>query len=161
MLYCFTLHVSYLQFYVEDINADPDYGHVWDHALAIYLQDTLHSYLLGTLPGAIAVSTKRWGGDIDVEIEILDHRPPPELDAWDHLVECSLDIPSGRIRTYGCLSDPDTAPTLDIPPGTYNVLVHYGGFDTVDEDDGAGLTGDDHYRLTLWPGAFIEPRIIK
>jgi hypothetical protein len=157
MLHHNTLDVSYRQFYVEDINSDADTGHIWDHPL----DDPLNGYALGTLPNTIAVGTRRWGGDIDVDIELLDQRPTIDYNEWDHIAECSLDVPSGRIRTYGCLSDPDTTPTLDLPPGTYRVLIYYGGFDTVDENDGAGLTGDDHYRVTLWPGTFTEPRMVK
>ena len=159
MLTRFTIDVSYRQFYVEDINADPNYEDVW-------AQPSLPSYqvegntpvvLLGTIQGGVLVSPAR-DGNIDVEIELLDHRPTPDLDAWDHVVECSIDIPSGRIRILGCLDYPPTAPSLDLPPGTYSVLVYYGGFDTIDR---YGLTGDDHYRVTLWPGTFVEPRVIK
>lgn len=157
MIHRYTLDVSYLQFYVEDSSTCADTGHIWDNPL----EDPPYGQILGTLPGAIAVGTRRWGGGIDVEIELLDHRPTINYDAWDHIAECSLAVPSGRIRIYGCLSDPDTAPTLDLPSGTYSVLVYYGGFDTVDKNDGAGLTGDDHYRLTLWPGTFTEPHIVK
>lgn len=166
MIHHFTLDVSHYQFYVEDISTYAYESRLWEGTLPGYLLEdgtpvALIGTVLGTIPRAFAAATKRYGGDIDVEIETLDQPPLLDLDAWDHIVLYSLDVPSGRIRTYGCLSDPSEAPTIDLTPGTYNVLVYYGGFSTVDDNDGAGLTGDDHYRVTLWPGTFTEPRVLK
>lgn len=161
MLTHYTIDVNYHQFYVQDINANPvDFEDVWAQSSSMpgYLvEGNITVSLLGTTKGGILVCPARDGDDIDVEIEILDHRPTPDFDAWDYVVECSIDIPSGRIQLEGLMSYREPA-ILDLPPGTYSALVFYGGFDTLDEYE---LTGDDHYRLTLWPGTFIEPRTLK
>lgn len=156
MLACFALDVSHFQFYVEDINSEADTGHIWDNAL-----ERPDNYALGTLPNTVAVGTLRYGGAVAVEVEILEQRPTIAYTEWDYVVECSLNVPSGSIRTYGCLSNPNTDPTIDLTPGTYSMIVYYGGADTIDENDGAGLTGNDHYRVTLWPGTYTEPRVLK
>ena len=53
---------------------------------------------LDVLPGLLAVGTSRYGGPIPVEVEVCTQRPPDTaLGDWDHVVECSLTVASGRI----------------------------------------------------------------
>jgi hypothetical protein len=114
---------------------------------------------VATSDGLVAVATARWGGETTVEVEVLDHPPAIDLHAWDRIVECSIDVPSGRLRVYSVEEDLDAAPTIDLAPGNYLILVQSADLDTVPDD--TGTEGDDHYRLTLWPGSPVEPRMIK
>ena len=149
MLERFTIYTDHLQFYVEDVEATPDYASIW-------FPDPKIEHL-ATAPGLISVGTARWA-DTTIEVEVLEHPPSPAPEAWDRIVECSLDVPSGQIRIYSPLDDANTARTMSLAPGTYRVLVQYGGIDEVDEYT---QEGDDHYRLTLWPGTPTEPRLVK
>lgn len=161
MIHRFTIDVSYRQFEVQDVNANPgDFVAVWEQPSSMpgyMVEGNIIVPSLGTIQGGILVCPARDGDGIEVEIEILNHRPTLDFDAWDHVLECSIDIPSGRIQLQGLMSYREPA-ILDLSPGTYSALVFYGGFDTLDEYE---LTGDDHYRVTLWPGTYIEPRLIK
>ncbi len=161
MLTRYTIETSYHQIYVVDSNyVYSDSVNMWDPpALSYLIEDNIAEPLLGKTPSdSIVISTKRWGVKMGVEVELLEHRPILETDAWDHVVECSLNVPSGRIIIYGLMYGAHNAPTFDIAPGTYNAFVYYGGFDSLSED---GLEGNDHYRVTLWPGTYIEPHLIK
>ncbi len=96
--------------------------------------------------------------EVPVTIEVHDAEPSTDLAAWDHVAECSLEVPSGRIVIAGCTDYlPDCARLL-VVPGTYRAQVQYGGLGSLSED---GLAGDDHYRISLWPAPYKEVQIIK
>jgi hypothetical protein len=85
--------------------------------------------------------------------------PPGAFDVWDLVVECGVVVASGRLRVYSPEVDAVVAPTVNLPPGTYRALVQYGGLDTVEDE--MELEGGDHYRVTLWPNSYVEPRLVK
>jgi hypothetical protein len=108
-------------------------------------------------PGHILVVTERFDGDTRVVVEALECRPDEPLDAWDHVVECGIALPSGHLNLRSLAYDDLLAARLEVPPGSYRALIFYGGLDTV-TDDGEG---DDHYRVVLWPGRVGEPKVLK
>ncbi|MFN5713043.1 MAG: hypothetical protein ACK463_00385, partial [Bradyrhizobium sp.] len=89
---------------------------------------------------------------------ILEREPDDDSAGWDHIVEASLDVASGRIAIAGCTDYFPDAARIDVAPGTYRLRVSYGALDTLSED---GLEGDDHYRLQLWPAPSIAVRVLK
>ena len=71
----------------------------------------------------------------------VDAAAPAESDLveWDHKVEASLDIPTGRLAIGGCRSylpeassyqgdRTDLSPHIDVPTGTHRVRVYSGRF---------------------------------
>lgn len=145
----YRLFADYFQFYLQDESADGNLGESWtDEAVA---------RMLATAPGAIGVGTVR-NVEVPVALELLDAQPTDDHGAWDHVTECSLQVPTGRIVIAGCSDDVDRAHRIEVEAGTYRVRVSYGALTSVSSD---GLAGDDHYRVQLWKAPSIEARTVK
>jgi hypothetical protein len=153
--YEFTIDVDHFQLYLQDDQTEFPSRPLGDRAFLDRIQ---------VAPGLIAILTERFGGDTRVEIEVLSDRPDESFDAWDQVVECSIEVPSGVLvlststASLTAMEEPDW-PRVRVAPGTYRALVFYGDLDAVDPED--DYLGDDHYRIALWPGELIEPRVLK
>jgi len=94
--------------------------------------------------------------DIPVWIKICSSAPEVELDRWDHIVECSLDIISGQIE----LSE-STGGTIAVflaPAGTYRVRTTFSGLSSISPDR---MGGNDSYHIALWLAPWDELRVLK
>lgn len=94
--------------------------------------------------------------DVKGELQILQTEPPPdELFAYDHVVEGSLDLPTGTLQVLACL---DKVPSLELQvnPGTYRVRIYSSNLASVSDDN-----GDDFYILKIWPAKYRQPSVIK
>jgi hypothetical protein len=139
----FNLYADYNQFYL----GDGDFAPVTD--TADYWSDAAQARKLAVSPpGMVAVSTARYDF-VPVVVEVLAEPPPLDLTGWDHVVEASLELPSGRLAIDGCLDyDPGRSDYLEVAPGTYRLRILYAGQQTVDED---------WYQVVLWPQSPYEP----
>jgi hypothetical protein len=95
---------------------------------------------------------------VPVDVEVRESAPEHMLSSWDHVVECSMDVTSGRIVIAGCTDYFPDAARVAVQPGHYRVRVFYGKLDALSED---GLDGEDNYTVVLWPGQPIEPVVLK
>jgi hypothetical protein len=145
----FDLFADFFQFYLQDEAATGDLSNGWD-AEAV-------ERLLAVAPGTVGVGTVR-NMDVPVLVELLDSEPQGDLELWDHVTECSLAVPSGRIVIAGCTDYLPDAARISVAPGSYRVRVSYGSLDSLSED---GLDGDDHYRVQLWPAAAADLKVLK
>lgn len=96
--------------------------------------------------------------NVPVVVEITDSEPDANLSAWDHVNECSLDVPSGRIVIAGCTDYFPDAARIELAPGSYRARLYYGSLDSLSED---GLDGDDNYKVVLWPAAPGPVQVLK
>lgn len=82
-----------------------------------------------------------------------------DLDRWDRVIECSLDVKSAEIVFAGCPDGPvhGRFGALAVTPGRYRLRVCYGGQEAVKPD---GETGD-HYLIQIWPSADAASTILK
>ncbi len=143
------LYAGYHQFYLGDSAFDGDPG-----ALDFWSPEAYERMLAVAPPGLLGVGTARYDR-VPVVVDLQAAAPSDDdLDAWDHVVEASLEVPSGRVAIDGCLSyRPAESPHIEVVPGTYRARVYYGGLDTFDED---------RYRIVLWPQLPYEvPRVVK
>jgi hypothetical protein len=140
---------DYFQFYLQDESADGNLGESWTEEAT--------ARLLALAPGTVGVGTVR-NMDVPVTVEVHDEEPPQDLEMWDHVVECSIEVPSGRIVIAGCMDYFPDAARIDINAGLYRVRTSYGDLDALSED---GLDGDDHYRVQLWQAEPIQPQVLK
>jgi len=145
----YELFADYFQFYLQDESADGNLGESWNEEAV--------ARLLAIAPGTVGVGTVR-NMDVPVTVEVHDTAPDADFDLWDHVTECSLDVPTGRIVIAGCTDYFADAARIDVPPGTYRARISYGSLDTLSED---GLDGKDRYRVQLWPGSAADPYVIK
>jgi hypothetical protein len=148
----FVINAWYYQFYLEDVKALPAYDLLWT--------DQTYADRVAVSPGIIAVGTARYGVDIPVTIEIDAEAPSASDDApWDHIVECSISVPSGHLQ----ITSPDSfgadVPQFALTPGTYRARIYYANLESI--RGGGDLDGDDHYRILLWPGDETPPVVLK
>ena len=144
-----SLFADYFQFYIQDEAVTGDLSQSWN--------DDATDRLLAIAPGTIGIGTVR-NMDVPVVVEIHDHKPLEDSGEWDHVVEASVELMSGRVVIAGCADYFPDATRIDVPPGCYLSRVSYGGLNSLSED---GLRGDDHYRIQLWPGAPSGVNVIK
>lgn len=145
----YELFADYFQFYLQDESAEGNLEASWSEEAV--------ARLLAIAPGTVGVGTVR-NMNVPVTVEILDAEPAPDFDLWDHVTECSLDVPTGRIVIAGCTDYFPDAARIDVPPGTYRTRVSYGSLNTLSEDR---LDGEDRYRVQLWRGTPMEPRVLR
>jgi hypothetical protein len=140
------VYASHHQFYVVDERSEHASGDVWDgHGLERHL---------GAADGIVAVGTIGYTF-LPVALELWEEEPPLDLDAWDHVVEASLDVASGRVGLHGVEGPAELVP-LEVDPGTYRLRSSAVGLAGANE-----LDGGDRYRVQLWPALAAPPEVRK
>lgn len=89
---------------------------------------------------------------VPVTLELYEAEPAIDLTPYDHVVRCSLNLPTGQLQVHECTGGESLRQA--VTPGCYSVLALYSGLNTINE---MGLEGDDAYRLLLWPTSKDEP----
>lgn len=145
----FELFADYFQFHLQDEQVSGINGDSWD----VDASDRM----LALAPGAIAVGTVR-NVTVPVTVEILESEPSLDLEKWDHVTECSLAILSGKLVVAGCTDLVTEAPQIAVARGIYCARISGGGFDSIVKH---WEDGHDRYRVQLWPGHAIEPKVLK
>ena len=143
------IFADYFQFYLQDEAANGDLSDSWGPEAV--------DRLLAVAPGTVGVGTV-CNVMVPVLVEILASEPESDVDKWDHVTECGLDVPTGSIVIAGCTDYFPEATRMKVAPGSYCVRVSYGTLSSLPEN---GLKGKDHYRVQLWPGPYGEPRVLK
>ncbi|WP_299081918.1 hypothetical protein [uncultured Ruegeria sp.] len=145
----FELFADYFQFYVQDEQSDGIDGDSWT--------DVAINSRLALEANAFAVSTAR-NMEVPVRIVVSDRSPDLDLSLWNHVVEFSIGVPSGRLVFAGCTDYYPDAERLAIESGCYEVRVLYANLDKLSDD---GLDGNDHYRVELWKGHSRKLKVVK
>ena len=148
--YEFEIFADYYQIYLQDESAEGNLFTSWN-------KEAIDN-LFAIAPGIIGIGTVR-NSDVPLKVIITKSRPLHDnFVDWDHIIEVSMQIPSGKI-IIASPSDylPDAARIL-VEPGTYRARIYYGKLESISED---GLEGDDHYQVVLWPEAYKSPDILK
>jgi hypothetical protein len=144
------------QFHLQDQLEDCDYAENWN--------DSLLTRLFAYGDKVVGIGTMR-DLDCEVTLEIYDkpmesqlmHQDPDMEDA-DHVVQCNIEIPSGKLMITGCITDPEDTIKIDVTPGHYGVRVFWSNLEKTDE---LGFEGDDHYLVQLWPDTYFDDVILK
>lgn len=147
--YKYTLFADYYQFYLQDENAEGDLSNNWTEQAV--------DNLLALAPGTIGVGTVR-NMDVPVEVEIRDSEPPCDFEEWDHVTECSIEVPSGKIVIAGCTDYFPDAARIVVRPGNYRARIYYGNLDSLSWNR---PEGDDYYKVILWPSGDTGVRVLK
>jgi len=148
--YQYQLFADYFQFYLQDEWAEGNLSRSWT-------EETVKNHLALAL-GIIGIETFR-DMTVPVFIELRDSAPIDDnFDDWDHVNECNINVPSGRIVVAGCSDYFVDAHRISVTPGCYKAQIYYGGLDTLSDN---GLQGEDHYRVVLWLGDFDEAKVLK
>lgn len=144
------------QFQLQDQVEDCDYPENWNDALLTQL------YVCGNR--IIGIGTVR-DLDVDVTLEVYDEKMDdkeldvdPDVSDFDHVVQCNLEIPSGKLLITGCTSDYEEALKLTLPARQYGVRIFWSNLDSTDE---LGFEGEDKYLIQFWPDTYFEERIFR
>jgi len=143
----FELFADYFQFYLWDEEVAPD-------APIDYTESDV-ARRMKAAPHVVVVNPIR-NMTVPVTFEIHEPEPVFDFNAWDHIAECSLDLPSGKLQVHECTGG--SVARFAVRPGTYRVRAFYGNLGSLDE---SGLEGEDHYTVVLWPAPFAELLLVK
>src|SRR5262249_4525935 len=132
-----SIFADYHQFYLQDEAADGNLSDCWT--------DEAVRRLLALTDGTIGVGTVD-NNDVDVTIDILSSAPALDLDAWEHVTECSLAVPSGKIVVAGCTDYFPDARRIAVTPGVYRARISL--ISPVSENLGADVR--ERCRIQLW-----------
>ena len=140
----FELFADYFQFYVMDERASPAIPEDWtDEDVARRVKVAPHLIIVCPIRNMT----------VPVVVEVHEAESALSLISWDHVVACSIDLPSGQILVDECTGPP--AARLRVEPGHYQARILFGGLGTLREND---LEGHDHYKVVLWRG---DPRALQ
>lgn len=145
----FNLFADYHTFYFMDDDVQPE--------IPSKVTDEDVRRRIKVAPHIVVVYSER-SATVPVEFEVHDAEPVHDLSEWDHVTECSIDVPSGRLAILGCTDYLPDAARIRLQPGCYRVRVLHAGLGTLSE---TGLDGDDRYRVVLWPGSPQNVRVLK
>lgn len=127
------------QFHLRDADAAYAFPPDWP--------ESAHADRVYPAPGSLGIlAAKNWF--VPVTIEVAQAAPEIDDDAWDHIVEATLTLPSGRLVLAGGPTPGRDQPPVDLPPGTWRVLILMGNLDRTAIE----AVGDDYYKVVLWPG---------
>ncbi len=143
-LYFFT---EYYQFYILDseTTASTDANDFWS--------PEAERLRLAISEGLLGVTVAKYA-KIKVSFKVLKKSPSLKTKA-DHIVETSLNIPSGHLEIRDC-SAYDIILGLDLQKTNYQIRVSSFKLDTVQND-----SGKDYYVVEIWPGKIQETKLIK
>jgi hypothetical protein len=143
--------VDHAQFYLADETYTTDTNTFWSNqerdAMAVICEDVL------------AVGTMRSFGEPRIRIDVTDIKPNVDEGVWDHCVEGSITVTSGHLVLFSPESAHERMPRIDIPSGTYHVVVVYKNLASVVDE--CEYTGDDTYTILLWPGLHRRTSVRK
>jgi hypothetical protein len=145
----FTIFADYFQFIVMDENSTDDFSTIWT--------DVALKQSLAVGKEAICPGTFR-NVNVEVEIKLADADPEIDLTKYDHAVEASIKVPSGRLIIMGCTDYQPDASRIELPAGVYHVLSLAAGIETITTE---WEPANDLYTVYLWPGEYRQPKIIK
>jgi hypothetical protein len=103
--------------------------------------------------GLLGVTVARYA-EIKVDVRILSSEPTEDADA-DHIVETSLNLPSGVLQIKDC-TNYDNVLELNLGKGAYQVRISSFKLWSVQNDK-----GDDYYVVEIWKAAFSETVVLK
>lgn len=141
------LFADYFQFYIWDKAVLPEAPTDWTD------EDVAHR--LKAASNVVVVCTVR-NMMVPVELEVFGSEPELKAESWDHIAECSLDLPSGQLELHECTGG--SRGVLSVVPGSYRVRAYFGRLDSLTEDR---LSGEDHYRVALWPAPSSQLHVLK
>ncbi|MFE4663779.1 hypothetical protein ACFRI7_02990 [Streptomyces sp. NPDC056716] len=117
--------------------------------------------LVFSLPGQAVICTGISTGWVNVSVQVR-RQPPPRVDAdaWDEIIDHSVETPTGTLRVTSVMADAPDLPLLTPQgPGTYRIRIHARGRDTT--PDGVPAESAEDYLLSVWPAAPSPDEIHK
>ncbi|MFD6243563.1 hypothetical protein [Streptomyces roseolus] len=147
------LFADYFQIHVLDDGSEGDLSDVWTEQAV--------SDGLGVTEDALAIGTAV-NATVTVGVDVLAAQPVDDSDDFDHVVEASLDLTSGRLVVLGCTDYFPDAARFEMPTGWIRVRASRRNLAAAvrSESDRTPETSEQVW-LQAWPAPYAEPHIIK
>ncbi len=148
--YKLDFYTQYHQFYIADKESEKDTADVG------FWTDEASELRLAIGNGILGVGLECYG-PFRGELTLLDKEEANvELAKYDHIVEGGLDVRSGIIQILDC---PNINVELEVRmnPGIYRVRIYSMNLSSVVD----GESGDDYYKIEMWPDSNIERVVLK
>ncbi|MCZ4103675.1 hypothetical protein [Streptomyces sp. H39-C1] len=149
------IFADYCQIHVLDEGSDSDLGEVWTEEALIDR--------LGVAHDALVIGTEVNVG-VAVKVDLLRGEPDDDSSEFDHVVEASLHVPSGRLVVMGCTDYLPEAPRFEAPAGWIRVRASRrnlaNAFRADIESDESSET-IEQLRLQAWAAPPTAPQIFK
>jgi hypothetical protein len=149
------LFADYHQIHLFDDGSTADLGEAWtDQAVLDRLAAAGDAMAVGTSVNV----------NVDVTVEVLAAAPPDDHAGFDHVVEASLRIRSGRLVIMGCTDYEPDAARLPVPAGEIRIRA---ASSNLAEAQRLGIDSDEspatmeRLRLQIWPAAPSDPVVLK
>jgi hypothetical protein len=137
----FDVAADFHQFYLMDDDVQPPIPEaVTDQDMAARVR----------VAPSIAVLHTTVEGIVPVTLQVGQAKPRDDSSHWDHVVEFSVDVPSGRLVVAGCVSYLPECPRVSVPAGS---LRGRASFRT--------SPSSEQCRISLWPGSIEATHVIK
>jgi hypothetical protein len=149
------LFADYYQIHLFDEGSETDLGDAWT--------DTAMLDGLAVAADAMAVGTAV-NVNVAVTLEVVDAAPEDDSVDFDHVVEGSLQVPSGRLVVMGCTDYEPEAARFAVAEGPVRVriarsnLAEAERLDIESDNDPATM---ERLRLQIWAAPHDEPVVIK
>jgi hypothetical protein len=148
-IYSLKFFTEYYQFYIRDKNskAKTDSDIFWTAEAS---EDKM-----AVEEGLLGISVAKYA-EINVQVNIHPQEQPVfNLQAYGHIVEASIEVPSGVLQILNCTAM-ELQVEINIAPGTYTVRASSANLSTVKAD-----TGNDFYVIDIYPSLKKERAVIK
>jgi hypothetical protein len=150
-----TLFADYFQIHVSDADSDGDLSEAWtDQAVADHLAVAQDALGIGTVVNV----------NVSVTVVVLPQEPSDDSSEFDHVVEASLDVSSGRLMVQGCTDHTPDAATFEVASGWNRVRVSRSNLAPaaqadVDSDESPETT--EKIRIQVWAAPESPATITK
>jgi hypothetical protein len=151
----FSFRTTHGQFHLIDDESYPDPSEAWTEDAC--------TNRLATTDGFVGIGTLEDYAEVDVAIVVGKHCTETEIAACDHVVECSLQIRSGRLLVLPCASL-DESRGVNLDPGWYRlcILCYWTDTTTAEYERSRGREGRrEGYVVHMWRSEHAAERIIK
>ncbi|MFJ3661911.1 hypothetical protein ACIPPM_15765 [Streptomyces sp. NPDC090119] len=104
--------------------------------------------------------------DVDVQVEIssTSGRPSLDMDPYDHVVEASVEIPSGRMVVMGCSDYLPDATRVEVEPGWVRIRVQKSNLANAvaaDLESDESPETIERIKVDVWPEDPSGVRVLK
>ena len=105
--------------------------------------------------GILGITVGKYA-EIDVEVNVLESQNNERnFDEFEHIVEASIDVPSGVLQIKDCTGF-NLELELNLTPGTYAVRSYSAKLSSI-----SGDVGDDFYVIEIWASEKFERKVLK
>ncbi|MFK0017644.1 hypothetical protein [Streptomyces sp. NPDC091027] len=152
------LFADYFQIHLMDDDSEATetgIGDVWtEQAVLDGLGVGEHALAIGTAVNVF----------VEVAIDLLSGRPDDDSGDFDHVVEASLNLASGRLVVAGCTEHLPDAARFDMPAGWTRVRTSRRNLQAAafpDPECEDEPEDKEEIRIQVWPALHSQPDIIK